>query len=704
MAKNVKMSSVPQRRVKSIEDPSRAWHPRLSACFAGSVIALLLCAGCTGIASSATVPTSLQITNGSPTAASASITLDQYGGDAGHSCVGIMKNGTAIPGATGFFYLYKDTNLKHWMFCDPSGNRFFYECVQVIDGYYGGGSVDVNAKYGGGPYDYFSRQVPRLQALGFNSIGEYAHLRMLPVATQAGSGNPNKMPFVYLVRPSLYAPVKHLNGNLPPVYTGYRGSSLADVFDPAYQTYVNTIFSATDPNFPGGGTPAALDASPWLIGVTMDDTDELWTLKNGGHPNIGWIIGVSAPYWNYVDTNLYSKNQFQMALTTEYGTIGALNASWGSSYTTFGSSATTVANEAIGNGTGSQTTFTHTFAHTVVDPVSVSVYVNGVLTSVDCPWFNTLDYSGNCHVSANNGIITPGGTISSGTMNYDTGAVSITFSSAPANGVAITASYQYGGWPKASSHGTGFMDEDGSSSWYPTDWNLTSCLTSCNGQVATDLNAFVSTFATRYFATVNSRLRAALPHHLIVGPDAIVVPNRAPVLAAEASNVDVMFFSGIEPGISGNPANVIALYNTYGIPMIPYTTAIANEDSSFYGIPTPDQHCLNDGWSVNCYHSQALRGAGYFNNSNSWFNSYVGADAYDFIVGWDWWQYVDRNNESENFGVVSLNDNLYDGLEDTTTKRVDPWGFVTTPETSSFGDFISNVKSANRIWLGSLKP
>jgi len=50
--------------------------------------------------------------------------------------------------------------------------------------------------------------------------------------------------------------------------------------------------------------------------------------------------------------------------------------------------------------------------------------------------------------------------------------------------------------------------------------------------------------------------------------------------------------------------------------------------------------------------------------------------------------------------MVTLNDNLYDGIEDTTTKIIDPWGFVTTPEPRNYGDFTSHVKVGNRIWLG----
>jgi hypothetical protein len=60
---------------------------------------------------------------------------------------------------------------------------------------------------------------------------------------------------------------------------------------------------------------------------------------------------------------------------------------------------------------------------------------------------------------------------------------------------------------------------------------------------------------------------------------------------------------------------------------------------------------------------------------------------------WDSWHYVDRNGSLDNFGIISLNDNLYDGVESTATKIVDSLGVVTTTETRNYGDFLSHVKN-----------
>lgn len=96
-----------------------------------------------------------------------------------------------------------------------------------------------------------------------------------------------------------------------------------------------------------------------------------------------------------------------------------------------GNVVTPTTGESVGAGNGSTTTFNHTLAGVAgstglnprVIPGSVTIAA-GSVTATD------------------NGAGALSGTgISSGTINYQTGAVSITFSSAPANALAITAAY-----------------------------------------------------------------------------------------------------------------------------------------------------------------------------------------------------------------------------------------------------------------------
>ena len=96
-----------------------------------------------------------------------------------------------------------------------------------------------------------------------------------------------------------------------------------------------------------------------------------------------------------------------------------------------GNVVTPTTGESVGTGNGSTTTFNHTLAGIAgstgtnprVIPGSISISA-GSVTATD----------------AGAGTLTGTG-VSSGTVNYETGAVSITYSSAPANAQAITAGY-----------------------------------------------------------------------------------------------------------------------------------------------------------------------------------------------------------------------------------------------------------------------
>ncbi len=395
----------------------------------------------------------------------------------------------------------------------------------------------------------------------------------------------------------------------------------------------------------------------------------------------------------YSDPVVYTKKRLSTNLQTQYGTIAALNAAWGSNYTTFGSSATTVASETIGTGNGVTTTFNYTFAHTVVDPASILISVGGVAQAGDCPWFEY--YCNRLNTSPNGTIMPASGNIlsASSQVNYTTGVITLVFSSAPANGVAITASYQYSGWPKALAGGTGFLDEDGTSAWYPTSIPYPPV-----GTVASDLDAFYGQIVKQYFSTFTSAMRSFFPHHLVIGPDALCAKLEAPVLLQAAQYLDVFLANCTQPTYNngGTGQNIAtAAYNTMGIPIIPYNAIVTTSDSQWTWA-----NCAATGWDDRCAATQQGRGQLYQSWAQQWFNNYIGADGYGFIVGWDWWQYTDNIGERQNFGLVSSNDNLYDGVQDTTTKVTDSLGFVTIPEPGNYGDFLSPVKASNRIWLG----
>ena len=88
------------------------------------------------------------------------------------------------------------------------------------------------------------------------------------------------------------------------------------------------------------------------------------------------------------------------------------------------SQTTAITNESVGTGNGTTTTFAHTAANLYVIPGTVTVTAGAVTGTDDT-----------------NGNIT--GTGVGGTIDYVTGAVNLTFTTAPANAVAITMNYQY---------------------------------------------------------------------------------------------------------------------------------------------------------------------------------------------------------------------------------------------------------------------
>jgi hypothetical protein len=86
----------------------------------------------------------------------------------------------------------------------------------------------------------------------------------------------------------------------------------------------------------------------------------------------------------------------------------------------------TITAEAFDTGDGSTTSFSETLAHALVKPGSVTVLVGGTSVGTD---------------DSQGGLI--GANIDSGSINYITGAVSITFTAAPASAAAITIGYSY---------------------------------------------------------------------------------------------------------------------------------------------------------------------------------------------------------------------------------------------------------------------
>jgi hypothetical protein len=204
--------------------------------------------------------------------------------------------------------------------------------------------------------------VRRLRSWGFNTLGEYANKWVLPFTTAGGHNspwarpgakhpwpNPERMPAIGFLWPSHYAqrnqgklapgPVKEIIRATDAHYRGYRGR-FPDVFDPNFALWIQ-------------GALKVYGASPWVVGISVDDADTLFgfgagpDFDSGGkaNPHPGFITLVTPPTQTenkrlkitYDDPKVYTKHALRDFLEKRYQNIAALNAAWGSSYTTWDS-------------------------------------------------------------------------------------------------------------------------------------------------------------------------------------------------------------------------------------------------------------------------------------------------------------------------------------------------------------------------------
>lgn len=272
--------------------------------------------------------------------------LDRYGG-------------VAVPVAppTGFFEVVRTGS--RWTFVTPEGNAHWSLGVFLVDVATSNDDMGSNhaarlkQKYGT-KYVWAEQTIKRLRSWGFNTLGEYATYYVLPTPNRYGTWtNPEKMPFVQMIRPSYYGlrnqwglapgPFKDLiSATDPTIYTYWRSAATPDVFDPNFEAYVDGWMRTMHNELIG---------SPWLMGFATDDADDLFGFGPGAevpaarlHPHIGWLTMVAnfsqsanARYGQtYVDRKVYSKYALRDVLATKYGSVQALNAAWGSTYTTLG--------------------------------------------------------------------------------------------------------------------------------------------------------------------------------------------------------------------------------------------------------------------------------------------------------------------------------------------------------------------------------
>lgn len=642
-------------------------------------------------------------------AASRPISLDRFGG---------FSNMPSPNHPTGLFRVEKFGD--RWMFVDPANNAFFMIGVYALsedqstddrgDTYYHRTTV----KYGDAGPNWAGAQLRRVRSWGFNSLGPYASEYVLPTTKDYRlSGDQTqslKLPFIGLVRPAYYGmlnqnhwaaePIKDMLYGVSPYYLAMDGylprSGVADFYDRNLD-----IFLANElRNDPYTQSITASGHKQYMIGMSVDDGDQMYGFGKGpdfggGYNNshLGWIALTMSPIQTanpnkgfvYQDSTVYSKKALRDQLAGKYKTVSVLNEAWGAHYTTFDSSGKTITAEAVEAGNGSTLTFSKTLTAPAVSKYSLQILVAGK------------------PVGGDTGDGSLWGPNFSGTINYTSGALSITFASghAPAGGAAITANYIQNGW----GIGTGLMDEDGRPShrrWVGKDFIF---LKDVNAKLRIDIDDFLYQIAAHYFSMCRTGIQSWMPGLLYLGPDSLGswgAPSNRNVLKAAAQFIDVMSIGG---GTPVTQAMVDFIHTHYGDkPFYVGEFRTANPDSAMghsASVPETD------------YKTQDARGHAYYYVVTTYPEVVYSATGTRPYVGILWWQYLDNWGEKNDWGLVSLSDNAYDGNEARTnppdSKHSIPCSRPLTNykcggEQRNYGDVISWVTAAHIEIQQRLQP
>src|SRR5713226_3550117 len=347
------------------------------------------------------------------------VALDQYGG----------RKDIVCAQTTGSFHPEKIGN--RWWLCTPAGNGFFLQGVAAW-------ITPASLKYNNDQNTAAVDLINEFNSWGFNAVGELSYGLVEPVSSCQGC---TKLPEIQTLNVSNYAaanlwnyaqrPMKNLLWGLNGNYVGWR-ASIMDFFEPQFGTWLDGYF-ANDQGFLG------YKSSPYFAGVMLDDTDWFWGMGAGpdfhtvppGHTNshVGYMVLITSPVQTfnpdpasrgipelYADTKVYSKTAMASPpaacsvatpcslrdyLYKKYdGSISALNAAWGSNYTTFDSTGTQITGEQIGTGDGATKVFMHALAKTPVSAHSVAIGVAGKAQAGDCP---------GCGVPSGGAIMGPAG-------------------------------------------------------------------------------------------------------------------------------------------------------------------------------------------------------------------------------------------------------------------------------------------------------
>ena len=241
-----------------------------------------------------------------------------------------------------------------------------------------------------------------------------------------------------------------------------------------------------------------------------------------------------------------------------------------------------------------------------------------------------------------------------------------------------------GGWGT----GTGFLDESGKGSWLSTDWiNMKGANPNCKS----DCDLWIVELSKRYHKVCYEAIKRYLPNHLVQSPEYFGwnVGSRPEVIKGAKDYIDLFVVS------AEGPWNVVADIGKK--PMVAFTWFTAEPDSSLYKTYPSGISGITAGLAYNTQRERAIA----YSQMLEKIAKTKSADGVYYMLGLLNWSYMDASEtfwnvgDRRNFGVVTLKDNAYDGIE-ATRLGADRSSGTWDDEERDYGDFLTLATQANK--------
>ena len=589
---------------------------------------------------------------GSPNASG----LDQYGGTTSVQC---------SSGAAPHFYTEQIGN--RWWLCDPAGNGFFLKGVYYVVS--NANSNSLSAKYAAplssSNSNWALEQLRRLQLWGFNVTADYSSSELSYETDPAwesgctGAGTPYSW---------CTGSGTATNGEYPPILTP---------FVVAEQTTLNGFENRCSLSSP---------LKDVMNGVGRDYTGPKYNFGDYFDPN--YPICVT----NLINADTYGLQAAVSSRINGYLIYITMDESDETGFAGAGSDFETVGN--IGTyGSGPDPTPNAAWVVLASSPVQTE-NSRWSATYSDCKVYSKLQLVSNLSTEY-------GGSI--GALNNAWGSTYTGFYSSQSG---YTVSGEWGeGHTNCSGYtafgtGTGLLDEAGANSWVGNP----SALSGETGDMQADMHTFYVAWLDEYYSILTSKFSAAAPGVLLqAAMGGWGAPPHKEVLTEIAKYVTLPNISQIpNTGMCTDCSSVeqeeIDFVTEYlgNTPYINWDGFWAQPDSaeSTYEVSNPGP-----------YSTQAARGVAYQSMVSALVNATDTTTSTYHIVGFDWWGGYDMNSQEANWGLMTPDDNPYDGCSATIAGcGNDAWGYTTGGEAANYGDFIDPVTSANTGVYSAMAP